>query len=104
MNVWFDNVPIGKNKLDNMMKDISQQAGTVHSYTNHHVRATVVTTLAAKACLTAQSWLSLVDEIEVLQSLDELPEPSEVVPFDINNILDSCSAEDLQSLEKPLPA
>ena len=45
------------------------------------------------------------DEIEeVLRSLDELPGPLEVGPFDIDEILDSCSAADLQSLEKPLPA
>ena len=44
------------------------------------------------------------DEIEeFLRSLDELPEPLEVVPFDIDKILDSCNAEDLQSLERPLP-
>ena len=41
--VWFDARPIGVNKLDNMMKTISEMAGLSKLYTNHSVRATAIT-------------------------------------------------------------
>ena len=41
--VWFDAKPIGVNKLDNMMKTISEMAGLSKLYTNHSVRATAIT-------------------------------------------------------------
>lgn len=41
--VWYDNKPLGVNKLDNMMKEISQAAQLSRLYTNHSVRATAIT-------------------------------------------------------------
>ena len=41
--VWYENRPLGVNKLDNMMKEISQSAKLSRSYTNHCVRATAIT-------------------------------------------------------------
>ncbi|XP_068737168.1 zinc finger MYM-type protein 2-like [Montipora capricornis] len=41
--VWYDNKPLGINKLDNMMKEISQAAQLSRVYTNHSVRATAIT-------------------------------------------------------------
>ena len=41
--VWYDNKPLGINKLDSMMKEISQAAQLSRIYTNHSVRATAIT-------------------------------------------------------------
>ena len=41
--VWYDNKPLGINKLDSMMKEISQVAQLSRVYTNHSVRATAIT-------------------------------------------------------------
>ena len=42
---WFCNMPIGKNPLGSVMKDISRAAHLSQIYTNHSVRATNITTL-----------------------------------------------------------
>ena len=36
--IWYDNVPIGKNKLSSMMKTISTMAKCSETYTNHCLR------------------------------------------------------------------
>ena len=41
--VWYDNKPLGVNKLAGMMKDISKLASLSKMYTNHCVRATAIT-------------------------------------------------------------
>jgi len=41
--IWYDNKPLGVNKLGSMMKDISQAAELSQIYTNHSVRATAIT-------------------------------------------------------------
>ena len=41
--VLYDNKPLGINKLDSMMKEISQAAQLSRVYTNHSVRATAIT-------------------------------------------------------------
>ncbi|PFX17236.1 hypothetical protein AWC38_SpisGene18454 [Stylophora pistillata] len=41
--VWFDARPIGGNKLDGMMKSISEEAKLSKMYTNHSLRATEIT-------------------------------------------------------------
>ena len=43
--VWYENVPIGKNTLELMMKKISEAAGCSKLYTNHSLRATSITIL-----------------------------------------------------------
>lgn len=43
--IWYDNVPLGHNKLGDIMKDISKQANLSQIYTNHCVRATTSTAL-----------------------------------------------------------
>ena len=50
-NVWYENRPLGVNKLSTMMKDISSAAILSRIYTNHSVRATAIT-LRANAGLT----------------------------------------------------
>ena len=42
-DVWYDARPTGVNKLDNMMKSISEAAKLSKMYTNHSVRATAIT-------------------------------------------------------------
>ena len=49
--VWYENRPLGKNKLSSLMKEISAEAGLSRTYTNHSVRATAIT-LWANARLT----------------------------------------------------
>ena len=41
--VWYDARPIGVNKLDGMMRDISRATELSKAYTNHSVRATAIT-------------------------------------------------------------
>ena len=42
-NVWYENRPLGVNKLGNMMREISQEAQLSRIYTNHSLRATAIT-------------------------------------------------------------
>ena len=42
---WYDNMPLGHNKIGDMMKNISKDAHLSKTYTNHCVRATVSTAL-----------------------------------------------------------
>ena len=42
---WYDNMPAGKNYLGNRMKSISKEAELSRAYTNHCIRATVITQL-----------------------------------------------------------
>lgn len=41
--VWYDNKPLGVNKIEGMMKEISKLASLSRIYTNHSVRATAIT-------------------------------------------------------------
>ncbi len=41
--IWYENRPLGVNKLGDMMKDISAEAELSQKYTNHCVRATAIT-------------------------------------------------------------
>ncbi len=44
---WYDSVPIGKNKLSSLMKDLSIHAGLDEIKSNHSLRATGATALFA---------------------------------------------------------
>ena len=55
---WYENRPLGVNKLGNMMKDISAAAGLSTIYTNHCVRATSIT-LWSNAGLTNRHIMSI---------------------------------------------
>ena len=60
--VWYDSKPLGINKLESMMKEISQAAQLSRVYTNDSVRATAITLwsnagvpnrhIMSRACLT----------------------------------------------------
>ena len=41
--VWYENRPLGVNKLASMMKEISLSAQLTKTYTNHSIRATAIT-------------------------------------------------------------
>jgi hypothetical protein len=55
---WYENRPLGINKLDDMMKDISIAAGLSKIYTNHCVRTTSIT-LWSNAGLTNRHIMSI---------------------------------------------
>ena len=50
-NPWFSSVPIGKNKLSSMVKDMCLVGGIDGNKTNHSLRSYGVTTLFKKMCL-----------------------------------------------------
>ena len=45
---WYYNMPIGKNTLSSMMKNMSQAAGLSRLYTNHCLRVTAISVLRAR--------------------------------------------------------
>ena len=42
-SIWYENRPLGIQKLGTMMKEMSEVAGLSKNYTNHSVRATAIT-------------------------------------------------------------
>ena len=42
---WFTKVPVGKNALDKMLKEMCQEAGLSQTYANHSLCAYGATTL-----------------------------------------------------------
>jgi hypothetical protein len=44
-DTWYVNAPLGVHTISNMMKAISEEAGTSHIYTNHCIKATTGTVL-----------------------------------------------------------
>ena len=45
--VWYCNVPLGKNTLENLLSRMSKKAGLSTHFTSHYIRATSVTILKA---------------------------------------------------------
>ena len=44
-NIWYDNIPIGRDKLKSFLEDMCREAGITEKKTNHSLRATGATTL-----------------------------------------------------------
>ena len=42
---WYDNAPVGRDRINNVMKELSIQVGLIGSYTNHSIRSTPITAL-----------------------------------------------------------
>ena len=53
-SVWFERKVLGHNKLENMLKTMSQRAGIQPYFTNHSLRATTVTILSSENVETRQ--------------------------------------------------
>lgn len=61
--IWYDAKPIGVNKLDNMIKSISEAAKLSKVYTNHSVRATAITLWSNAGSKIAILWQHLVSVV-----------------------------------------
>eukprot|EP00117_Sycon_ciliatum_P024054 scpid98822/ scgid20284/ len=85
-SIWYFASPIGKDKIDNMTLDISQQAQTRYGYTNHCVRATLVTTLAAEGV--ADRRILAITVHKNVQSLQSDSRPSEQQQQSMASLLD----------------
>jgi integrase len=48
VDIWFDKAPLGKNTLEDKMKNLSKQLNLSKLYTNHSLRATTITLLDNK--------------------------------------------------------
>ena len=44
-NTWYDDAPLGKDPLNNMMKILSEEAKLTQIYTNHSIHSTALTIL-----------------------------------------------------------
>jgi hypothetical protein len=55
---WYDNAPVGKNKIAEFMKEISRKSGASRLYTNHCIKASTATVLK-KAGVPAQDIMSV---------------------------------------------
>ena len=43
--VWYEDAPVGRDTINDVMKNISEGARLSYLYTNHSIRATSITTL-----------------------------------------------------------
>ena len=64
---WYENTPVGKNKMTEYMKVISEKAGLSAIYTNHCIRATLVSKLH-HAGVSAQGIMSISGHKNVKES------------------------------------
>jgi hypothetical protein len=44
-NTWYDRAPLGQHTIANMMRNISESAGSSQIYTNHSIKASTATVL-----------------------------------------------------------
>ncbi|XP_065191917.1 uncharacterized protein KIAA1958-like [Sycon ciliatum] len=105
---WYTGQVFGKNKIDGMMKKMSETARLSQIYTNHSVRATAITTLA-KQNVSATTIMRTSGHRNA-QSLDSYLQPSEhdkmktahLLDVDaIDEALQCATPEELQALEEP---
>ena len=91
---WYDDLPIGKIQMGNMMRDISNPAGCPRTYANHCLRPTTVTTFHASrvldravtchrnsASLASYQNLSFQQRADMSAKLHDLPPTLSLVPF-----------------------
>jgi len=93
---WFVNVPIGKNKLNGLLKEMCTKAGIDGAFTNHSLRAYGATTLF---------WSGVSEKLiqqrtghRSVEALRQYEHTSESQLVEISNIM---SGE--QPTEKPIP-
>ena len=96
--VWYDNSPVGKNKLGDKMKEISKKAGLSQNYTKHSIRPTAATHLH-HAGLNAQRIVNVTghNNIESLKHYIEGPNQTQV--REASNILNTVGAGGKPKLE-----
>ena len=82
---WFTNVPIGRNRLDCMMKTMCQEAGTSVTYTNHSLRAYGTTTMFRAGV--PQKLVQQCTGHKSLEALHQYERPSERQLLDVPNIM-----------------
>ena len=86
---WFTNVPIGRNRLDCMMKTMCQEAGTSVTYTNHSLRVYGTTTMFRTGV--PQKLAQQHTGHKSLEALRQYEHPSEKQLLDVSNIMSNSS-------------
>ena len=96
--IWYENRPLGVNKLSAMMKEISSEANLSRVYTNHSVRATAIT-LWANTGLTNREIMAIFGHRNEssLQSYHNMPSAHELRKC--SDVLSLALGED-QSMEQ----
>lgn len=101
INIWFQNKPIGRNVINDMMKKISTLAGLSKVYTNHCVRVTCITALA-RAGVDSTTIIALTGHKSADSLKPYLRGPSQTQKKSMSNVLHGKSRD--QSSSKFLPA
>ena len=98
--IWYENRPLGVNKLSAMMKEISFAANLSRVYTNHSVRATAIT-LRANAGLTNREIMATFGHRNEssLQSYHNMPSAHE--QRKCNDVLSLALGEDQSKEQTP---
>ena len=123
-SIWFDNVPIGVNKIGELMKQISNRASLSEIYTNHSVSATFITIMfqggvdtnhickvtkhkieeSLKHCIDGQSLAQKLKCSDVLSSAFSNPSSKSTRPV-MNRPDPSASTPSVQStIARPVPS
>ena len=92
---WFVNVPIGKNKLNGLLKEMCTKAGIYGAFTNHSLRAYGATTLFRSGV--TEKLIQQRTGHRSVEALQQIERTSESQLVEISNII---SGE--QSNEKPI--
>ena len=96
--VWYENKPLGVNRLSKIMREISLGAKLSKTYTNHCVRATAIT-LWSDSCIPARHIMSISGHVseQSLASYNRRPSTSQ-----LKNCSDILSTA-LQNGQAPVP-
>ena len=98
--IWYENRPVGINKLSTMMKEISSAAGLSRVYTNHSVRAIAIT-LWANAGLTNREIMTIFSHLNEssLQSYHNMPSAYQLRKC--SDVLSTALSNDIQAFGEP---
>jgi hypothetical protein len=99
--IWFQNRPLGKNKLCTFMADLSTAAGLGTKYTNHSVRATGATILA-EACFSDTDIIAVTGH-KTVASLSSYQKTSVKRKIEMAQHLQSLLQPQLNSTLQPAP-
>ena len=100
---WFSSVPVGRNTLSNMMKEMAKEAGLPNQYTNHSLRAYGTTEMFRKGVPEA-----IIKQRTGHRSLEGLRKYERVTKeqeMAVSNILDGANVPmSINSIEQPGPS